>query len=343
LPGWNVWDPFVSHWYAYYGTTFFRPRPADRQSYSVDAAAAHTEAYLRRLAARPGPFFLWASHVAPHARLLAPDAWGPPLAAARDAHSLRHVAAPSLRSRAFDVPGEGSPGLVGEAGLFSRSYVQHYYVQRLRSLQSVDRAVAGAIRVLRQTGELDHTYVFFTSDNGYLLAQHGLIGKNVLYGEDLGIPLVVRGPTVRTQSLPLPVSLVDLVPTFLDIASAGHPRPTDGVSFLPSLRGHRVRWRDTQLVQTGRMSVVDDASHGWTYRGVRTQRYTFGVDALTGQRLLYDRRRDPAELRNRATDPAYRAVVRELERRTGLLTDCAGRDCNRRFGRAPKPVPPRPH
>jgi arylsulfatase A-like enzyme len=247
------------------------------------------------------------------------------------------VRAPSLHSRAFDVPGDAANGLVGAAGSWHRRYVQHFYTQRIRSLQSVDRAVARAVRLLSRLGELDRTYIFFASDNGFLLAQHGLIGKNVLYDENLRVPLLVRGPGVQHQRSPLAVTLADLAPTMLRIAGGSAGVRLDGRSFLGDLRGRHIPWRDTQLIQTGRNVVVPDGSHGWTFRGVRTRRYTYGRDVLTGRKLLFDRARDPAQLDDVAGATAYQRVVTELERRTRLLTSCAGQSCNRSFGPAGGP------
>jgi arylsulfatase A-like enzyme len=63
------------------------------------------------------------------------------------------------------------------------------------------------------------------------------------------------------------------------------------------------------------------------YRGVRTDRYTYVVYTETGERELYDRRRDPHELRNVAADPAYARVQAQLATRLDRLADCAGRAC----------------
>ena len=338
VPGWNIWEPIVSHFYDYHATTFFHRMRSTGRPYTTDKISDRTVAYLRRLVARKAPFFLWASHVAPHGSPTRTGLFGPPRVSPRDAHVLGSVRAPSLRARSFDVPGDGSAGLVGQARTWTPDYVQHFYTQRIRALQSADRAVARAVRLLRRLGQLDNTYVFFASDNGFLLAQHRLIGKNVLYEENLRVPLLVRGPAVQHQRSALPVTLVDLAPTILEIAGASSGVRLDGRSFLGDLRGRRIPWRDSQLIQTGRNVVVRDGSHGWTFRGVRTGRYTYGRDVLTGQRLLFDRRADPAELHNVVAVPAYQRVAAELERRTRLLTSCSGRSCNRSFGPVVEPL-----
>src|SRR3546814_20549109 len=49
--------------------------------------------------------------------------------------------------------------------LWQLTAIDKIYRRRLAMLQSVDDLVAGVVAALRETGELDHTYVVYTSDN----------------------------------------------------------------------------------------------------------------------------------------------------------------------------------
>ena len=74
---------------------------------------------------------------------------------------------------------------------------QTLYRERLRSMLSVEDLLEQTIATLQETGELDNTYIFFTSDNGFHLGEHRLPrGKRTSYEEDIGVPLMVRGPGV---------------------------------------------------------------------------------------------------------------------------------------------------
>ncbi len=337
VPGWDIWDAMLTKVYGYYGTTFFRSGD-DAGRYSVDAVATRSERYVERLADGRKPFFLWASQVAPHNAVI-DGASVAPLVPRRDADVLEHARPPSLRSPSFNDTGEAVDGFVGRTGSWTAEQIQALFTRRVQSLQSVDRSVASLFRTLEELGELRRTYVFFTSDNGYLLGEHGVVGKNVLHEQSVRVPLLVAGPRVRAQRSELPVTLVDLAPTFLEIAGA--ERPLDGVSVLPTLRGRDQRWRDTQLVQTGADVPVDqegDRTGGWSYRGVRTERYTFGFSPATGRRVLFDRAIDPHQQIDFAEEPIYQEVVAELQRRTDLLVSCAGASCARRFGPLPEPA-----
>ena len=50
--------------------------------------------------------------------------------------------------------------------------VERSYRNRLQMLLSLDEMVAGLMKEMEVTGNLDNTYVFFTSDNGYHLGKH---------------------------------------------------------------------------------------------------------------------------------------------------------------------------
>src|SRR5262245_18948759 len=90
------------------------------------------------------------------------------------------------------------------------------YRKRLQSMLAVEETVEAIITTLRQTGQLDNTYLFFSSDNGFHLGQHRLpAGKNTEFEEDLHVPMIVRGPGVpRGRDLDHLALNIDVAPTF---------------------------------------------------------------------------------------------------------------------------------
>ena len=192
---------------------------------------------------------------------------------------------------------------------------------RLQALQAVDEANASAIRTLKRLGQLDNTYIFFTSDNGLHLGEHRHVGKALPYEESLKIPLLVRGPSIpRGVHRRQMTEHIDLAPTFLELAGARADVQVDGTSLLPVLR-RNARGYGTVLVQSG--SEVAP----WEWRGVRTPRYTFVRYVEEGHVLLFDRKKDPYELRNVAGMPEYAATRARLEVRLKALENCLGADC----------------
>src|SRR5262249_11943259 len=74
------------------------------------------------------------------------------------------------------------------------------------------------------------------------------------------------------------------------------------------------------------------ATHGSNppaiFRGVRTDRYMY-AKYRGGAEELYDLRKDPLELQNAASEPAYARVRASLQRLVGALANCVGVACRR--------------
>ena len=337
LPGWDHWNPTLAGTYNPYDFWAYDDGSPQlhRGIHITDWLGAQTNRYVEEFAATSKPFFIWASYVAPHT-MTDPTThrWVPPISAERHARLFPAARPPSMSKPTYRRTNKGS-----NLGVFPSSEVWRLtdveivrmFRARIRSLQGVDEAVDATMRTLQATGQLDNTYVFFTSDNGYLMGEHNLMGKNFPYEGALQIPGLVRGPGIAPGTRSRMTSLVDLAPTFLDIAGATAGHRVDGVSLLPYLRGLGGGYR-TSLIQAGHVK------RAWLWRGVRTARYTYARYPRRGFVELYDRKVNPHQRRNVARDPDYARVVKELERRRKALADCAGPErCNRDFGAVPRP------
>jgi len=117
---------------------------------------------------------------------------------------------------------------------------------RLEMLRSVDDAVSGIVQALAAEGQLDNTYLIFTSDNGYFSGEHRIRqGKYLPHDPSSHVPLMIRGPGIPVGGVsPELVSNIDLASTIAQIGGATPRLAQDGRSLLryaqqPSLRTTR--------------------------------------------------------------------------------------------------------
>ena len=335
-PGWDDWhgsvDPFT---YEYYGTMLnengtLRTYPAD---YSTDLYANRAGELIGRAARDDRPFFLSVGFLAPHGggprELEDPPGMATPVPAPR--HRDRFVAEPlppSLRASFNEGDMSDKPAFLRALppiGAEKAEAIEENYRQRLESLLAVDEAVVSIVDALRAAGELDNTLVIFTSDNGFFHGEHRMPSEKMLvYEPSIRVPLIMRGPGVpaRAERRQL-VTNADLAPTILDVAEATPTKPQDGSSLLPLVADPRLEWGRDLLIEGPEGFGVT------AFAALRTYRYVY-VEYVTGERELYDLRRDPNELQSVHDDPAYAPIQAELASRLHALRVCAGRSCRTR-------------
>ncbi len=178
--------------------------------------------------------------------------------------------------------------------------------QRAEALSLVDAQVARTIRTLRETGQLDNTYVVFTSDNGYFLGEHRMRqGKILPYEPSLRVPLMIRGPGIPAgQVRSDPFTMIDFAPTILAAAGIRAPASVDGESLLEVARSGDRGWNRGILTETGPRAVSQDAEESDNFLRRRVRAVAAAV--LPGgahRRLPVRRARQPGA---RALRPAQR-------------------------------------
>ena len=146
------------------------------------------------------------------------------------------------------------------------------------------------------------------------------------------MPLVLRGPGIPAgKTVSGQVADIDFAPTLVDASGAKPGRTMDGVSLLPGVRNQKkLPDRAVELEALAPLFEGNIPVNAWDrpYTGVRTERYTYVVWTETGEQELYDRRVDPYELQNVASDPAYAAIRARLAADRARLNGCAGLACN---------------
>lgn len=193
------------------------------------------------------------------------------------------------------------------------------YRARLASLQVVDRKVGAIMGALADEGELDNTYVFFSTDNGYHLGEHRLEpGKMTPYKTDVEVPLIVRGPGVSQDVVrDEMVQNIDFAPTVADIAGHKTPATVDGKSMLPLMRGQTDAWRGYSHFE---------GHGGHPFVGVAKPDGTSYVRYESGFEELY-LKGDEHQLRNVAGVAEYAPEQKKMKAALKAAHGCKGAGC----------------
>ena len=369
--------PLEGSTYRYFDTTLnVNGRLEPHQGvYQTHLYSRITQDLLRRDARAAAPFFTYVSFTAPHSGSpVEPDDPVGVVAADGRKQTLRNPARPDYVKGRFDQlivrgPGgeearddiEDKPVYVRERAPLSTEEEDSLlvnYRQRAEALSVVDDEIANIMEVLRRTGELDNTYVLLTSDNGFFLGEHRRRqGKILAYEPSLRVPTLLRGPGIpRGEERTDPFLTIDVAPTLLDATGAAAPKPLDGVSMLDVARTGDRGWTRGVLTDTGpikvnspRLEITDPVNVFGRVRelrvttGVRTGRWTY-LETATGERELYDLRRDPFQWVNVVDRPRYAGLVRLLAAEVERLRDCRGPACAAPMHprlRTSEPAPPR--
>ena len=257
------------------------------------------------------PFFLAVSFIHPHDPYVArPEWWNlydhdhidlpdMPPAGSMDAHTLR------IRSGI-------EADTVGYTEAQARNARHAYYA----NTSYFDSWLGSLVNTLSETGQLDNTVVIVTSDHGDMLGDRGTWFKMSFFERSARVPLVMAGPGIANRTVPNACSLLDMLPTLLDVATDGSPGPDlavppDGRSLWESATGGTDPVDETTAEYMAEM--VSDPMFM-----IRRGRHKY-IHCDTDPPLLYDLEADPLERDNLATDPDHADLA------SGFATEVAQR------------------
>lgn len=118
-------------------------------------------------------------------------------------------------------------------------------------------------------GELDNTYIIFTSDHGEMLGDHGRWNKGLAYEPSVHVPMIVSGPGIKpAQTSDALVELIDVAATITDLASLSVPDAWEARSIKHLLHDDAsAAHRDIQISQLKDWAMIFDGR----YKLVKTQ------------------------------------------------------------------------
>jgi arylsulfatase A-like enzyme len=311
--------PGFDKWVSFLGQGEYFPRPGlmldvdghevPQKGYITDELTDYAMDWLQKERDPGKPFFLYLSHKAVHTD---------PLPAPRHAHQYDGTAF-HIPASAANTPENyrGKPMWVYNqrntwhgidffynTDMKMTDYLKGYYA----TLSAVDDSVGRLLKYLRDNDLEKNTMIVFTSDNGFLIGDHGLIDKRNAYEGSVRIPMVVYAPGLVRAGATNPgrIRNLDFAPTFLDVAHVPMPPQFEGQSALPLMTGQVAAkdWHPGDFVY----------EYYWEWNFPMTPT-TFAVErdrvkyiqyhGIYDLEELYDLDKDPDEMHNVIDDPSY--------------------------------------
>lgn len=177
-------------------------------------------------------------------------------------------------------------------------------------ISMLDQQIQRLLNKLETMGELDNTFILFTSDNGPTAENHhdpfffnssgDLKGyKRDMYEGGVRVPGIVYWPgkSVSGKVTNHPAVFYDIMPTFAEIAGIQAPEQTEGISFLPEVIGQPQEKHDHLYWE-----IIDNPSDKSFRQATRMGKWKAVRYGVQGHVELYDLETDLYETKNVVAD-----------------------------------------
>ena len=194
--------------------------------------------------------------------------------------------------------------------------IRKAYEGYLAMVSGIDKSFGMLISKLKELGLYENTLVVFTSDHGDMIRSNNRFSpKSCPEVESVGVPLLIKlpGSNRGNSSSELLIGSMDMMPTILSLLDVEPPDTVQGLDLAEDI----LAGREDKVESIPLMYFAP------AWRGVYTKRYTYargdvfvpeGVEGFfESANVLYDRQKDPHELKNRFDDESYADVKTYLE------------------------------
>lgn len=186
---------------------------------------------------------------------------------------------------------------------YKSNFSNHYYGE----IAYVDSQIGV---LLKSINDLNKTVILITADHGEGLGEHGELGHGLfIYDSTMHVPFLMKGPGIAAKKvITQQVQLVDVLPTFLELAKIPRPQGLDGRSLQPLLDGES--WSEYPAI----LETEYPLGIGWSpLYAARSSQWKV-IDAP--QPELYNIKEDPKENKNEQgkSDQTVRVLSDKLQK-----------------------------
>lgn len=248
------------------------------------------------------PFFMAVGFLRPHVPFYVPEKWFDPF-------PVRDVVLPPVQSNDLEDVPEISRQIHEVPKYPNLAFLQKDDNEQFRKCVQaylacthfVDHQVGRVLDALEKSQYADNTIVVLFSDHGYHLGEKDRVSKQGLWEESVRVPLIIRTPGRAVGKSGLPVGLIDIYPTLVDLAGLPPKKTNEGLSLVPLLnRQESLSWRKSIC------TTYAKGSHS-----LRSARYRY-LRFPNGAEELYDHANDPHEWTNLAAQSEHEEILEEF-------------------------------
>ncbi len=193
----------------------------------------------------------------------------------------------------------------GSTDILTESELKHCRALYSGEVSLVDRWFGYFLRKVEDTGLLENTCIIFTSDHGFYLGEHNLIGKSIirenfyswapLYQEVVRIPLLIYLPKIKHKKIKSFVQPPDITKTIYQLTSSEIPEDIHGESIISIIEGKKNKIRDFVISSPPiiygspageKITITDQSGWCYIYETEKGERYDIkAVDSIERETL----------------------------------------------------------
>lgn len=192
--------------------------------------------------------------------------------------------------------------------------IQQHTLEYYSVITEMDQFLGLLFNTLDELELRENTYIFFMSDNGWMLGEHGFTSKVLPYRHSPHVPFFVVGPELPTSVNNNIVLNIDMAPTILELAGIKIPSEIHGKSVIPILKNENKTWRSSFVYEglgtyggaKPNLTVISDE-----FRYIET----YDDESLNtiNFKELYDQKNDPSEMNNLVLDKNRQKLLNTIE------------------------------
>lgn len=257
----------------------FNEEVIEPEGHATDLFTVWTLEYLEKRKEEQAPFFLYLAYNAPHFPIQPPEEF------------LQKVYA-------------------RESGLSEKR------ARNVAFIEHLDHNIGKVMAYLKFSGMIENTLIVFTSDNGGALRyeqSNGKLrgGKQDMYEGGIRVPAFFcwKGKIEQNISCDVPLMLMDLLPTFCELAGVAIPPQVDGSSILPLLLDEGYKPEERYLFWVRREGGIYG---GQAYYAARKGDFKILQNTPYEKIQFFNLRNDPYE--NYPLDPSDSEIYEKLRK-----------------------------